>query len=201
MQQRWWLLAAGIVGIGLAILLFPRPDTGGGEADMSNRDPLDFTAEGVKERPGRFRPGSDPNMPLHRDLPKDQRKGPNPMAEAAAARRAVPEAQYAGRVSAPFTLIRRQLLQEGSDEATVLAQDVTKMISDLRTLRRDPEVFTWEELEVRMDDIVERVEASSFVEDPLVEQSVQRIEDTVAEYHEVKEAEPEGAVEEIDAPG
>ena len=27
-KQKWWLIAAGLVGIGLAILLFPKPDTG-----------------------------------------------------------------------------------------------------------------------------------------------------------------------------
>ena len=44
MNQRWSIAIVAVVGIGLAMLLFPRPDTGGSipGSDPANVDPLGF---------------------------------------------------------------------------------------------------------------------------------------------------------------
>ena len=81
MKQKWWLVAAGLVGIGLAILLFPKPDTG-----SSIPDPT----------PGRVSFDAAPEL-----ADNDQRAGQNPDD----APTAIPRDKRAAKLTGPVTNI------------------------------------------------------------------------------------------------
>src|SRR5687767_14889111 len=104
-MKKWWLIGAGVVGIGLAVVLFPRPDTG---ADPAVAEDPQFAGRAERLNNGVVRPGVDPATVRGR-TPVDQRNGPTPMAAENAKRRAMPEAVYAGRATAPLAMIRREL--------------------------------------------------------------------------------------------
>lgn len=202
MQQKWWLVAAGIVGIVLAVLLFPRPDTGSDvpPPDPTNTRPLDFKADqAAQKREERRR--STRTLPLRRDAMGERtevgalgerrlsegRGGPNPIAAELAKRRGAPDAVYAGRASGPWTMIRRQLMTQQKDnpEAQAIAEELGTLILDLRNKRRNPdEGEDYAVLEARQKELMKRVRAeSSWTEDPVVAASLGRLDEMLAEYH------------------
>lgn len=198
-MQRWWLVGAGVIGIALAIVLFPRPDTGGvvPQPDPTNNQPLNFqrpspddpgTADDPLARKGLSRPGADPTKirAIHdrKSIKPEERNGPNPLAAESARKRSQPEAVYAGRASAPFTLIRRELLREDTDESRALAEEMTLLITDLRSQRRDPDSFEWGALETRMKESADKLRGTNYESNADIAQSLVRLDDILNEYHE-----------------
>jgi hypothetical protein len=201
MQQKWWLVAAGALGIGLAILLFPKPDTGDDipSANPENRRPLDFKGQspdkaerpvlpnGPKRRP--ILPGEPANPALMR-RPLEEghvRRGPNPIAAETIKRRSQPESLYAGRASAPFSMIRRELLLMGTDESKEIANEMASLISDLRSQRRDPDLFPWDELEGRMNGMGDQLKGTDYMSNEQISQSLTRLDGILVEYKEAAE--------------
>jgi len=152
MQQKWWLIAAGVVGIGMAIVLFPRPDTGEDipEADLTNADPLNFKEPGQeKAKASKTLPGgAKRRATMRRDLNVQDlsKRGPLPLAHAASRRKAAPEAVFAGRASGPWTIIRRQLILTETEAGKEMADEIAPLVSDLRSIRRDPMSLDWDEI-------------------------------------------------------
>ncbi len=197
MQQRWWLVAAGVVGIGLAILLFPRPDTGSEvpDADPTNTQPLDFRQAKPKTGEHRvMRAASAKKLPMEH---QQMRLGPNPVALEYAKARDNPASLYAGRATGPWAVIKRQLGLNGSEQALALSDEITPLVADLRMLRRDPSsARSWDELEVQQRDLHARVAASDVAAiDELLVTSLGRVEGYIGDYHkamDLKAAADEG---------
>lgn len=192
MQQKWWLVAAGVIGIGLAVLLFPRPDTGGDvpAADPRNTDPLDFKSGDRPRVIARGVPGPDGKIDprgVRRDVrsPED-RLGPNPVAADLAKRRGTPEAIHAGRASGPWTVVRRQLMLMNDEEGTsAFSAEVEAVVLALRNLRREPEGGDYAALEAQQKDLIARIRANeAWMSDPVIVASVDRLDGILAEYHE-----------------
>lgn len=181
MQQKWWLVAAGAVGIALAILLFPKPESGDlPDADLTRANPLDFKGKEKPKGPSVTRVGRREVLP--------------PDVSAARAARAVgmehlttPEAIFAGRLSGPWTLVRRQLLAHGDAEGKAWAETVTPLVTDLRNRRRDPKSVDFAELRTRQDTLLTQLKAQpKWLEIEGVAVQVDRIEDLMAGYDQAK---------------
>jgi len=181
MNQKWWLILAGVVGIGLAVVLFPRPDTGEDipEADLSNTDPLNFKEAG-QERPTVVQRTRD-NAVKRRDLkPHDATR--RPLAMAANRRQAAPEAIFAGRASGPWTIIRRQLILSKTEDGKALADRIAPLVTDLRTVRREPMALDWDEVVARQKAMAEEVRANpEWMSDETTSKSVERLDTIFAE--------------------
>jgi hypothetical protein len=181
MQQKWWLILAGIVGIGLAILLFPRPDTGETipEADLTNADPLNFKEPGQGAKPD-VKTAARSKVVKRRDLRPPQ-LGARPLASLASRRQAPPEAVFAGRASGPWTIIRRQLILTKTDQGQSVADEIAPLVTDLRSIRRDPMSLDWDAIVVRQKELTERVRANGeWMADETTRKSVERL-DTIFE--------------------
>lgn len=194
MNQRWWIAIVAVVGIGLAVLLFPRPDTGGDipGANPGNVDPTDFkNGENLPPNSavnprivGRPRPAIDPDR---------VRSGIKPGAENRAALRNRPEAIYASKLITPFSAIRFTLMKEGSEPAKALAEEVGSLMNDdLRKVRLDPDSVPWADLEKEMDATVATIAASPFASDETIARSLGRYKEFIDEYHSAKAPVPPG---------
>lgn len=208
MQQKWWLVAAGIVGIGLAILLFPRPDTGDfPEADPTNRRPLDFrgdapdrrvamppgTVPSATDAPPERRVTSPASERLRVDVP---RNGPNPIA-AINLKNITQESIHAGRAAGPWTVIRRQLLRmEGDPDALAFAEEFDEMLEKLRQLRIEPESGDYAALEREQKRFLETLKSrEAWMADPILKAAADRLDLIHNAYHEALAAEANGAQE------
>jgi hypothetical protein len=185
MRQRWWIAIVAVVGVGLAILLFPRPDTGealpdGGGA-VASADPAAASGKAPTARPKL--PEVDPTR---------VRTGVKPGMEDLVAKRNRPEAVYASKLVTPFSSIRYTLVKEGSEPARALADEVGKVMADLRTMRLDPDAMAWADLEAKTNAMMAQVKASPFASNEQIVRSSQKYEDYLAEYRTAKEAEANG---------
>lgn len=189
MQQKWWLFAAGFVGIALAILLFPKPENDDLPApDMTRSDPLDFKNEKAGSRENKVehvrvarREARSPEMER---VPRSRLQGLEHLA--------TPEAVYSGRLSGPWTLVRRQLLANGDDAAREWAETITPVVVDLRARRRDPKSVDFDELRKRQEGLLADIKGNAgWLEIEGVAAQIDRIEDLIASYDEAKAKEAE----------
>ncbi len=199
MQQRWWIGVVAVVGIGLAILLFPRPDTGADipPPDPSNTNPLDF--DGEDELPkGAVRSPRAGNTPRPKVDPTRAAKGPNPAAKELQELRSSPTAVYAAKLTAPWSAMRYTLLNAGTEESKALADEINPVLSDLRTLRRDPNRKPFSEIEAAMQELDQKVAASEWAADETISTSLERHRALLVEFHQADaggtptEGQPEG---------
>ena len=201
MQQKWWLIAAGVVGLGLAFILMPRPDTGDSlEVDPTNVAPLDFDGNAVVNDPkhismNRAKSGNPSELRVTRrdQIPAKQRMGANPVAAAQLQARSTPDAVYAGRVSGPLAGARRQLMLMEDEEAKAYGENLAQTILDLRALRRSPEEYEWAPIEAQVQEFLEAMHAHpDWLEDSILNQVVVNVEKLLVEHEEAKsEAAPE----------
>ena len=145
MNQKWWIAIVAVVGIGLAVLLFPRPNTGEPipSSDPANVDPLNFKNGKNLAANGAVNPNTvgKPRPPVD---PDSIRTGPKPGTETRAAMRNRPEAVYASKIITPFSAIRYTLLKENTEPAKALADEVAAVMNDeLRKIRLDPDAIPW----------------------------------------------------------
>lgn len=201
-MQRWWLVVAGIVGIGLAVLLIPRPDTGGEipSQDLSGIEvPQTRTPqadEGViraKRRPDGSRDrtmmGSrdDGSTVRTKEATIDPAPGAvtriNPKASRLDMRRNTPETQYARKTLAPWTQLRRLVAQQGptEGEGLQLLRELESMNSDVREMMREPWNFDGAEMAQRTESLIERVRDSEF-HDAETEKMAAVIETRLGDY-------------------
>ncbi len=200
MQQKWWLVAAGVVGLGLAIILMPRPDTGADlEVNPTNVDPLNFDGDAPAKDPknismSKAGEGDDGKVRVaRRDLiPVEERMGANPVAAAQLSARNTPDAVYAGRISGPLAGARRQLLMMEDPEAKEHAESIAQLILDLRALRRSPDDFEFAPLEVRVQKFIDDMNARpAWLEDEILNQVVVNVDKLLAEHEEAVNQPPE----------
>jgi hypothetical protein len=191
MNQRWWIAIVGIVGIGLALLLFPRPDTG---EDIPDPDPQNQPFKNGKRDPNKARPPIDPSRVS---------TGPKPGMEELVAKRNRPEVVYATKLVTPFSAMRYTLSREGSPEAKAMAEEVAATLGELRTIRLDPDAMTWAEMQTKTDAMIAKVAASPFATDPSITKSLERYKQFIAEYEQAKSGQPvpEPAGEDEEIPG
>jgi hypothetical protein len=188
MKQRWWIAIVAVLGIGLAVLLFPRPDTGGqvpvGDA---GGEPVVFEdGEAPEHGMSAVAPGARRVRP-----PEAGQKRKRPTAKPPSVlreRRSRTEVIYASKLVTPFSAIRYTLMRMGDDAAAqALAEDVGVVLNgDIRTMRLDPDSTNWDDLQVKTDAAIAQVAASSFAKDPTISKSLERYQEFVAEYHEAK---------------
>jgi hypothetical protein len=203
-KQKWWLIAAGVVGIGLAILLFPKPDTGSSIPDptpgrvsfdaapevmdgdqSAGQNKTDApTATRIDKRTARL---TGPIANIDPAAVQQLRRGPSPTAMENVRRRAEPEAVFAGRVAGSISLIRRQLLLSDSDAAKDLGNEMASLVSSLREQRRDPRLHDFAILLEDATEFGNKVRSSpDYMADEQIVQSIERLDQSVAEYAEVK---------------
>lgn len=186
MQQKWWLVAAGVVGIALAILLFPKPENDRlPEPDLTNANPLDFKGN-EKPKPTQIRVAR--REPVSSDRLKARAARLPGMGHLT-----TPEAIYSGRLSGPWTLVRRQLLAHGDEDAKAWAEKVTPVVVDLRSRRRDPAAVDWDDLRSRQEALLEELRAhQAWMDIEGMAAQVDRIDDLMVGYDEAKEAQARG---------
>lgn len=199
-MQRWWLIVAGIVGIGLAVLLVPRPDTGA-EVPKVNLDnvevpplppirqnkalPLQDPSEGDQQASAdaTSSPG-EPTATIPRGLigPGHIRSGPllNPKAQRLAAMRDTPEARFAARTMGPWTQVRRLLAIKQADQSEV--QQVQDLVDGLRQMFRDPTSSDAGSLEQKQTALIDQIRKTDGG-DPEIEKMLGLIEQRTSEYH------------------
>ncbi len=183
MQQRWWLFGVGAVGIVLAILLFPRPDTGSDlpDADPGNVDPTNFNED--KPLSGAVRPGVAPrkNIPEERMI-----KGVKPGMDELLEKRRQPAALYSAKLQGPIGALKYALRKEGSDDARVLSDELTPYIEALRDNRRNPDSTPMDDLIPRLTETLEGLRNSEFAQREDVVAALTHFDTVLGEYREVE---------------
>jgi len=180
MRQRWWIGVVALLGVGLAILMFPRPDTGSeiAEGDVPTARNVEIppkrgsstTSPRVAERP---RPKVDPTRVV---------KGANPAAVAAAEARNTPEANMAAKIIAPWTAITYTLSGLKTDDAASLTAQIKPLLADLRVMRRHPDQKPYGPVEARMNELEAIVVASPYATNETIASSLERYRSLRDEY-------------------
>lgn len=175
MIQKKWLAGAGVVGVVLAIALFPKPDTGDDidvTAPVSAPPPVLASTEApppapVEEPPRRLRGSKQPIA---------ERTGANPARAATQARRSDPNAVSATMAVAPMGGIRRELARAGTPEAAELSKEIQGVQEELQAVRADPANNPFADVEPTVRRLMETIRATEFIDNEIVLASVERIE-------------------------
>jgi len=202
-MQRWWLVVAGVVGIGLAVLLVPRPDTGDAVADREavkvepGAGPIDDGSEPtlvgrtpVTDASPAIGPDGVPHM-LQPSGTIEYGKVPgdsNPRAARMSARVDTPEGRYAGKALAPWTQVRRELAEQTADAGEIQVE-VDRMIDDMRVMLRDPPGTDAAEIEKRQVELISQLRASEY-NDPEMEKMLTLLDTRLEEYRADRDASP-----------
>ncbi len=172
-MKRWMLVAATIAGgVVLAFLLFPRPDTG--ELPDAPLPP------GIEDKRGPVRVGKQV------DRSKLPAGAPSPIAMETIKRMNLPDALYAGRLTSPLMVIRRDLQLKNEEAAEVLGKKIDPMIGSLREQRRNPEAHSLPDLIEQSRAWIVEVQASPYAADPEIAAQFPRFEQFVQEYEQAK---------------
>jgi hypothetical protein len=190
MANRWWLLGVAAVGIVLAVLLVPRPDTGAdlpdpdvasvepvdvpdGQQQVDNPAPSSRPAAGVKGRERAPRP-----------RPEDLSPTPSPEVQEHWEKRNSKDPTAARAMAGPWGSVRRQLSLAGTDEAKALTEKIAPVQADLVAFGslRDDGTLTLPSIVSRMNDVALEVKRSEFYGDPVVKASVDRYEAAVTAW-------------------
>ncbi len=175
-MQRWVLAGVAVVGIVLAILLFPRPDTGQSAAPPGTSVQSPKPGDGPARRRRKGRP----------DKPRaDEETSPALIVEL----RSQPEAVYAGRLIAPWSAVRYALMRADDATATALADDIRDVLVVLQSGRRDPRDMTdFEATAGELSDLAERVRDSAWADEEIVQKALKRHDIAIAEYRAIKDS-------------
>ncbi len=172
-MKRWELVAATIAGgVVLAFLLFPPPDTG----DLPNA-PL---PAGAIDNRGPMRVGKQI------DRSKMPTSGPTPIAMETIKRMNLPDALYAGRLTSPLMVMRRDLQLRNEEAAETLGKRIDPLIGLLREQRRNPEAHSLPDLIEQSRAWIDEVKASQFADDPEISAQYARFDQFVLEYEQAK---------------
>lgn len=195
MRKSWIAVAGiGVFAVVLAFVLLPKPDTGGDIPDRprGGRTAVGSGADGADVavgarpivRPGLTERVGSPRTPREPGVRAAGSKGAvEHPAEATDRRRSEPDAVAAGQAAAPWSQLRRQMLMSEDPAAKDMLDESAKIIQDLRELRRDPESQDFDDLETRQKNLARRVRNSSLIKDPLVQDSLTRIDEIYDTYH------------------
>ncbi len=183
-----WIFVAMLVGLVLAVVLMPRPDTGpeltplqpsssqsmeapAGDREAQNEpdaapQAVSSTAEMLKPqiRP----PGLDRNRdPMEQRNERNERlKEPIPVA--------------VGRVMGPWTQVRRLLNTHTDDPFSMqLAERTQNLLLELRQLRRDPVDSNWSEIHASQRELLELLQQTPAHDDEMQKMTA-RIQEVLA---------------------
>lgn len=183
MQQRWWIAVVAVVGVGLAIMLFPRPNTGDGVGTEPGAAPefqerTNGTAAvnpNVAGNRGRVSapPGADLSAPGEAEQ---------------IAKRSTPESVYASKLVSPFSAIRYTLAKKETPDAKGLIDEIGALMTDLRQVRNDPSAEAWKGLIAKTDAVMAKVQASPWASDENIAKAGERYKAFLAEYEVAKTA-------------
>lgn len=188
---------AGVVGILIAFLVFPSPDTGGdvpdrviaAQTEAPSTPGMELPTEveegnGMATRP-MLTPTTGSRTLNPSEFPRGTvENGVNPLAAGLIEHKNTPDAIFAGRFSGPWTLLRRDLLrQEGAEE---VAGRVNELVGDLREARRDPEKADFTTLDQRQRQLLAELRGSMWVNDD-VSRNLDRIDQLLAEWDESRQ--------------
>src|SRR5688500_9844623 len=126
MKRNWWVAVVAVLGIGLAILLFPRPDTGAdpmtGRVVRSDPSPQG----GVASSSGAAEPRPRVERPLN--MVPDTR----PEALEYKARRATPESVYGNMLIGPVAGIKYSIkkVQPQTDEVPAIEAKIDALVTE-----------------------------------------------------------------------
>jgi len=189
MAQRWWLVGVAGVGIVLAVLLVPRPDTGADipDADPTNVDPLDFQQEAPDN------PAPAPGPPVgrvnhdethERPRPEDMSPTPSPEVQAYWEKRNAKDPTAARSMVGPWGAVRRQLSLADTDEGKSLTAKIAPVQADLVAFgsAREESPGDLSSIVSRMNSVASDVKSSSFYSDPVVKASIDRYEAAVTAW-------------------
>src|SRR5262245_22866224 len=178
MTQRWWVAVVAGAGILLAILLFPRPDTGDDPVVVS---PVPVQQSRPPSAAAADRPGALPPA-VHPDL---LATGPRPDAAEYMARKATPEATTANLLIGPVSSFKYTIRKQGppTEEVPAIEEKIDATVEELRAVREDPEARPWSEIEASVDALLAMVTESSYGTNPDVVRSVERTRMLLAQYH------------------
>ncbi|MEZ4316040.1 MAG: hypothetical protein R3F61_00980 [Myxococcota bacterium] len=192
MRQTWipLVIVAGVAVLLAFLVLVPLTmgsGIGGPVAD-EGRKPVDPVpvGEAPPPRPLIGRPGVEPGA-----APTTMRTGETTEVNAHAAegveRRAKPDAVAAGKASAPWSLVRRTILDHTDEESEKFKEEAAQIIADLRQLRRDPDSVDFAALEQRQKDLEQRIRASQHGGNPTIGGALDRLDTIYDEYHQASE--------------
>lgn len=212
-MQRWWIaVGVGVVGVALALLLIDMPDTGDEvpeyvARDVEVADPgpgAQTAADTPTTRPAEpaavDRDGAAVATPATATPPEGTRVRPgatyippeagNGRVNTVAAERRrlldeMPEGQASAKVTAPLNEIARQASM--IDDAD-LADRATQLSRDVLDWRREPDLDTWNELEVAQRQLIRDLRASGLAaSNPSVGESADRLHEVLAELRTIVE--------------
>jgi len=176
MKRNWWIAVVAVFGIGLAILLFPRPDTGG--------DPMTGRVTPSATVPTQANADATPSTP--RPVPAS-RMGPDTRPEALEykARRSTPESVYANMLVGPVAGLKYSIRKAPNQTAEVatLEEKIDAVVTELREVRNDPAGRPWSEIEASVEALLTMVTSSSYGTNPDVMRSVDRARMLMSQYH------------------
>lgn len=197
-MKRWWLIGvAGVLGIGLAVLFIPRPDTGGDAPDRAQHLPRlqgsdippvtgeeDWHPDRVRQEGEEGDEGGSERVA--RIAPAERRTGGagegNPLSQATMEARNTPEVRSITRAATPWTQITRLLRgAEGNPLAEGLADQSHQLVKDLRDARREPWDLDYQEYVSRQKALAGAIRQSGAV-DPEMEKALNRVDQIMREY-------------------
>jgi hypothetical protein len=193
-MKKSWIVVIGAAFVGMALaagLLLIVPMNTGGDVDDYEREAVDGPQVMGRvpvdpAKPVMTRPQPDGTEPTRSPVTNRETTGRrlNEDAVALQERRAQPDAVWAGKCSAPWSLVRRTLLHTEDPFGKEVLEQSAGLIQDLRQARRDPDAADFADLEARQTELVSRIRASEFGSDPQVSAALDRLDNVFAEYHE-----------------
>lgn len=196
-MNRWWIVGAGAVGIGLAVLMIPKADTGG---DIPVLDVQVQTRTEAGERVDEGAMNRDPDAPAKNKVRPPSKseiaaararaeEEPNPLAERLSHLVITPEVKTASGLQAPWTDTRRKLAAAGGADAADLTGRINKLNSSMARFRRSPGSAEWSDFEAEQTQLLADIRGSRFHTSD-VETSLQLVEERMAmlETHRAEEA-------------
>lgn len=182
MQQRWWLVGVAGVGIVLALLLVPRPDTGGElpppvDPDLHVDGPATPSPNPAPNEPGprrASRGGEETERPSADELSPV----PSPAAQEHWEKRNAPIPTAAREIVAPWGAIRREMVLAETDEGQSLIAKIAPPQAQLVAIGnlRDDGSADLASIVRELDSVAAEVKSSSFADNPMVATSIQRYE-------------------------
>jgi hypothetical protein len=184
MRSTLIVLLATFAGIGLAWILFaPSPDA------VPTAPPAPKAAVTAPAAP-------PPGLPPAPGAPGAPMPDPTAAHAAFQARINQPDAALAGMQSSSWTVIRRELATNGSEQAQGLVNEVSDLVRDLREARLRPDDADSAALATRQADLRKRIAAAN-ISSPLMEEQFKRLDELNASHAQQagKAGAPAGATE------
>jgi len=203
-MKRWWLwLVAAVLGIGMAVLVIPRPDTGGDVAERPTKlprlkgtdipQPGDADWHPVLTRPGTEEGGEEAGRTFSSEPREPTTEGVghgNPYSMSLAEARRAPHIQALTRSSTPWRQIARVLKAKPDDPtATEMAALADQLVDELREARRHPDDVDYDGYEARQQELIGTIRQTHLVDED-IERALAFAEQIMSDYRQGAYDEP-----------